>query len=72
MSAVIPPKKNRTTQRPYDEDLYKLRHLVENAFLHLKRWHGIATATPKTPHPSSLPSTSDASLSGSMSRDYTI
>ena len=25
------------------EHLYKLRHLVENAFLHLKRWRGIAT-----------------------------
>ena len=43
MVAVIPPRKNRTVQRPYDEDLYKLRHLVENAFLHLKRWRGIAT-----------------------------
>ena len=43
MTAVIPPRKNRTVQRPYDEDLYKLRHLVENAFLHLKRWRGIAT-----------------------------
>ena len=43
MAAVIPPRKNRTTQRPYDEDLYTLRHLVENAFLHLKRWRGIAT-----------------------------
>lgn len=43
MTAVIPPRKNRTTQRPYDEDLYKLRHLVEHAFLHLKRWRGIAT-----------------------------
>lgn len=43
MNAVIPPRNNRTTQRPYDEELYKLRHLVENAFLHLKRWRGIAT-----------------------------
>jgi transposase len=43
MKAVIPPRKNRTTQRPYDEELYKLRHLVENAFLPLKRWRGIAT-----------------------------
>ena len=43
MQAVIPPNKNRKTQRPYDGDLYKLRHLVENAFLHLKRWRGIAT-----------------------------
>jgi transposase len=43
MQSVIPPKKNRKTQRPYDLELYKLRHLVENAFLHLKRWRGIAT-----------------------------
>ena len=43
MAVVIPPRKNRTTQRPYDEARYKLRHLVENAFLHLKRWRGIAT-----------------------------
>jgi len=43
MQIVIPPKKNRTEQREYDEELYKLRHLVENAFLHLKRWRGIAT-----------------------------
>ena len=40
---VIPPKRNRKVQRDYDKYLYKLRHLVENAFLHLKRWRGIAT-----------------------------
>ncbi len=43
MIAVIPPRKNRKDQRSYDKDIYKLRHLVENAFLHLKRWRGIAT-----------------------------
>jgi transposase len=43
MKAVIPPRKNRKILREYDKDLYKLRHLVENAFLHLKRWRGIAT-----------------------------
>lgn len=43
MNAVIPPKKNRKDQIAYDEDLYKLRHLIENAFLMLKRWRGIAT-----------------------------
>ena len=43
MIPVIPPKKNRKQQREYDAYLYKLRHLVENAFLHLKRWRGIAT-----------------------------
>ena len=43
MGIVIPPKKNRKEKRVYDKELYKLRHLVENAFLHLKRWRGIAT-----------------------------
>jgi transposase len=43
MEVVIPPKRNRIIQRDYDEYLYKIRHLVENAFLHLKRWRGIAT-----------------------------
>jgi len=43
MKVVIPPKKNRKEQRPYDKEIYTLRHLVENAFLHLKRWRGIAT-----------------------------
>ena len=43
MTPVIPPKKNRKLLRDYDEYLYKLRHLVENAFLSLKRWRGIAT-----------------------------
>ena len=43
INPVIPPRKNRRQQRDYDAYLYKLRHLVENAFLHLKRWRGIAT-----------------------------
>ena len=40
---VIPPRKSRKILRNYDKELYKARHLVENAFLHLKRWRGIAT-----------------------------
>jgi transposase len=43
MIPVIPPRRNRKIQREYDRDIYKLRHLVENAFLHLKQWRGIAT-----------------------------
>ena len=43
MNPVIPPKKNRLVQRDYDKYLYKLRHLVENAVRHLKRWRGLAT-----------------------------
>lgn len=43
MQVQIPPKRNRKAQREYDKALYKARHLVENAFLQLKRWRGIAT-----------------------------
>ena len=43
MTPVIPPRKNRKKQRDYDKYLYKLRHLVENAFHALKQWRGIAT-----------------------------
>jgi transposase len=41
--AVIPPRRHRKTQRGYDLYLYRLRHLVENAFLRLKGWRGVAT-----------------------------
>jgi transposase len=36
-------EKNRKIQRPYDADLYNLRHIIENTFLRLKDWRGIAT-----------------------------
>ena len=48
IEAVIPPKKNRVIQREFDEYIYKLRHLVENAFLKLKQWRGVATRYAKT------------------------
>ena len=43
MEVVIPPKRNRKEQREYDKYLYKLRHLIENAFLRMKEWRGVAT-----------------------------
>ena len=43
MQVIIPPKKNRKIQREYDKEAYRRRHLIENAFLALKRWRGIAT-----------------------------
>ena len=43
MAVVIPPRGNRKQPRPFDEHIYPLRHLVENAFLRLKQWRGIAT-----------------------------
>ena len=48
MNVVIPSKKNRKHLREYDTYLYRLRHLVENAFLMLKRRRGIATRYAKT------------------------
>ena len=45
---VIPPKRNRKVQRAYDKELYKLRHLIENAFLKLKTWRSVATRYAKT------------------------
>ncbi|WP_240669003.1 IS5 family transposase [Dyella sp. M7H15-1] len=43
MQAHIPPRKNRKEPRDYDTYLYRHRHLVENAFLYLKQWRGVAT-----------------------------
>ena len=42
-AAVIPPKANRKEPRPYDKDLYKTRHLIENFFAKLKQFRAIAT-----------------------------
>lgn len=43
VNPVIPPRKSQKRLRPDDKYLYRLRHLIENAFLELKRWRGIAT-----------------------------
>ena len=47
-TAVIPPKANRKTQRDYDLEVYKWRHLVENYFAKIKEFRGIATRYDKT------------------------
>ena len=43
MEIVILSKKNSIHQRHYNKESYNIRHLIENTFLHLKRWRGIAT-----------------------------
>ena len=48
ITPVIPPKSNRISQREYDKDIYKLRHLIENFFLKLKQFRAIATRYDKT------------------------
>jgi transposase len=48
IAIVIPPKRNHKNPRPYDKDLYKTRHLIENFFCKLKRFRSIATRYDKT------------------------
>ena len=48
MNQVIPPSRRRKTLRAYDRDIYRHRHLVENAFLKLKQWRAVATRYAKT------------------------
>jgi transposase len=43
VQTVIPPKSNRKEQREYDEEMYKIRHLIENFFAKLKQYRAIAT-----------------------------
>jgi transposase len=45
---VIPPKSNRKVQRPYDKEMYKARHLMENFYCKLKQYRAIATRYDKT------------------------
>ena len=47
-TAVIPPRSNRRSPRPFDRDLYKARHLIENFFAQLKQFRAIATRYDKT------------------------
>ena len=42
-TAVIPSKRNRTTPRDYNKDLYLTRHLIENFFAKLKQYRALAT-----------------------------
>jgi transposase len=47
-TTVIPPRRNRTDQRAYDQHLYQARHLIENFFCKLKQFRAIATRYDKT------------------------
>ena len=72
MTPVIPPRKNRKHLREYDKYLYKLRHLVENTFLLLKRWRSIATRYVKNAASFAAASKSAVLLFGSLFIDDII
>ena len=46
--AVIPPNGSRAATIPFDQDMYKWRHLVENVFQKIKEFRRIATRYDKT------------------------
>jgi transposase len=46
--AVIPSKEDRRTSIPYDVEMYKWRHLIENCFQRLKEFRRVATRYDKT------------------------
>lgn len=43
IEVVIPPKRNRKVQRPYDANLYKERNKIERFFNKLKQFRRVAT-----------------------------
>lgn len=47
-SSVIPPRKTRKNQYPYDKHLYKERHLIEGFFSKLKEFRRLATRYDKS------------------------
>jgi len=47
-TCIIPPKRNRKTSRPFDKEIYKARHLIENFYCRLKQFRAIATRYDKT------------------------
>ena len=47
-TCVIPPRSTRKAPRPFDKQLYKARHLIENFYCKLKQFRAIATRYDKT------------------------
>ena len=50
MTVCIPPRKIRNEAFPFDDTLYKQRHLIENTFSRLKDWRRIATRYDRCAH----------------------
>ncbi len=48
MTAVIPPRSNRSTPRDFDRDADKERHRIENVFAKIKEAQSLATRDDKT------------------------
>ena len=49
ISPCIPSRKLRRVPIPYDTELYKRRHKIENSFARLKDWRRVATRYDRCP-----------------------
>ncbi len=49
ISPCIPSRKLRKVPVPYDTELYKRRHKIENSFARLKDWRRVATRYDRCP-----------------------
>lgn len=50
ITPCIPPRKNRTTRRRYNKQLYKQRHKIEIMFGRIKDWRRIAMRDDRGAH----------------------
>ena len=50
IAPCIPSSRSRKTPFPYDKDIYRQRHRVENLFAKLKDWRRIATRYDRCAH----------------------
>jgi putative transposase len=50
IAPCIPSTRSRKTPLPYDKDLYRQRHRIENMFGRLKDWRRIATRYDRCAH----------------------
>ncbi|RRD69043.1 hypothetical protein EII23_11625 [Desulfovibrio sp. OH1186_COT-070] len=68
----FPRRKTAKSSGECDKELYKARHLIEDAFLHLKRWRGIATRYAKNAAPFLADIQIRCIFLWASPRDYTI
>lgn len=50
IAACIPPVRHRKVQIPYDKQLYRQRHKIENVFARIKDWRRVATRYDRCAH----------------------
>lgn len=50
IAGYIPPKANRKVQYPYEKQIYRQRHKIDNLFGHIKDWRHVAIRYDRCAH----------------------